>query len=191
MRQYCLFLFLLLAFTAPATAQDDVPSFSHGLGVGFYFGRPTTAIGLTYSPRLNLLQLGKEATFSVGTHAALLGSTLSASSDDVSEETSSADFSSYCVDIPLLLEFNFGAAALPDGSDHRFGFFLGAGYGFHNSGAKDGRDMHTNGPVVSGGLRFSAGSGEAAFELRGKYMFDKLSFFGNEGIAGLGVSYLF
>lgn len=191
MRTCLLIISLLLACTFHVSAQDGGVSFSHSLGAGFYFGRPTTAIGLVYSPRVNLLALGDEVSFSVGTHCAFLGGTLTGNSSNLTEETSSTDFSSYCVDLPLLCEFNFGNKNAPGSSSRRFGFFLGAGYGLHNSGSKKGRDMHTNGPVVNAGLRYGSGFDDGCFELRGQYMFDNASFFGNQGIAGLGLSYHF
>lgn len=190
MRKGWLPIFLLLVMVKSAAAQDDIPRFAHSFGVSGFFGRPTTAIGFTYSPRVNFLIIGEESTLSAGTHATILGGTITKDSDEVYEENNTS-FSSYCVDVPLVVEYNFGASAIAGGNSRKFGFFGGAGYGFHNSGSKDGRDMHVKGPVVSAGLRFSAGMGEASFELRGQYMFDQSSFDGNESITGVGVSYHF
>ncbi|WP_295119936.1 hypothetical protein [uncultured Chitinophaga sp.] len=191
MRKYLLPVLFLCVFSVKAFAQDDVRRFAHALGVSAFFGRSTTALGFTYSPRLNFLVFTNESSFSAGTHATFLGGTINSSSDDLNDATSSEDFSSYCVDIPVVIEYNFGASAIAGGNTHKMGFFMGAGYGFHNSGSKNGRDLHTNGPVVSAGLRFSAGMGEASFELRGQYMFDKLSFNGEYSITGVGLSYHF
>lgn len=117
-------------------------SFSHSIGVGALAGNEGLGLGSVYSPRLNVVKMGEGATASVGTHFALA---LNTSSDGAS-----ATQSFIGIEIPLMLELNFGAKSHPD-NQQKFGGFFGIGYGFSSISS----DEFTKGIVYNAGLRFS------------------------------------
>jgi hypothetical protein len=139
---FCSILCFLLQFSV-SKAQV---SFSHSAGLSAYIGGSAAAWGLNYSPRLNLLELGDELTFSLGTH---LGLGLQYSSQEGSSN-------SFTLDLPLMAEINFGHASSPETSSS-FGGFGGIGYGISKIGSDGvyGADYNNAaGLVINGGVRF-------------------------------------
>ncbi len=118
-------------------------SFSHSLGGKLFSlsgdNADYSSIGALYSPRLNVLEVGDNGTLSIGTHIGL------------AFEANSREESSFVYDLPLVVEYNFGQASSND-NDGGFGFYVGGGYGIHNSSVF-GDPM--KGPVASAGLRFT------------------------------------
>jgi hypothetical protein len=98
-------------------------SFSHTLGASIYSATDnTSSAGITYSPRLNVMELADEVTLSVGTH---LGAGLSLNSR--------SGATSLALDIPLVAEVNMGCGSHRDASSD-FGGFAGIGYGISRIG---------------------------------------------------------
>ncbi len=136
-----LFLFAAVAVLT-LTSVNAQMSFSHSLGGKFFTisgeGADYSSIGALYSPRLNFAEVGDNGTVSVGTHIGL------------AFEGNSRDGSSFVYDIPLVVEYNFGQASNND-NDSGFGFYVGGGYGIHNSSSFT---EAMSGPVASAGVRF-------------------------------------
>lgn len=101
-------------------------SFSHSIGASLYASTDNraSAVGATYSPRLNVLEINEELTVSVGTH---LGFGLDFNSREGAN--------SLALDIPLMVELNFGNASQP-GIESNFGGFVGFGYGISKIGSR-------------------------------------------------------
>jgi hypothetical protein len=178
-----------LAFTLlcqHTNAQDYQPSFSHTVGFTLYTAHQYTSFGLLYSPRLNFAQFSDNATFSLGTHLGLANSL-----DATSETNNSNTFDNYSIDVPIVVEYNFGNGA-SDESLNLFGFFIGGGYGFHNAEWKKiensslyNRSLHIRGPVINGGLRFTVG-GMFPLGVRVGYMFNNSPGFND--VKGIGTA---
>lgn len=121
-------------------------SFSHATGASIYVTtESTSAWGFMYSPRLNILEISDALTVSVGTH---IGLGLTANSRQGA--------SSLALDIPLVVELNFGNSCHPE-SDGNFGGFVGVGYGISKIGEQGALGFsdfnEANGLVVNGGIR--------------------------------------
>jgi hypothetical protein len=104
---------LVLTFLLPALTVQGQTYFNHALGLSVYGwdGIP----GLMYSPRLTLLSLNDQTNISIGTH---IGINYGLYTGEL-----------YVLDLPLVMEMNFGHGA------HRYnekknGGFMGLGYGF-------------------------------------------------------------
>lgn len=124
-------------------------SFNHSIGAAYYLSDGAEAPAILYSPRLNVVELGRELTISVGTHLGL-GFQKSASSDGSSS-------GSFAIDIPLMAEMNFGHAANPD-TRSGFGGFIGAGVGYNQMSREDEfsgsiEKSSTTGLVFNAGIR--------------------------------------
>jgi hypothetical protein len=177
------FIFTCLLFMASTSGIAQV-SFSHSLGASYYFCPVAEGLGLMYSPRLNLASLGGESSFSIGTH---LGLGLSFSSQSGGEGGSS---SSYTLDLPIVLELNFGQASQP-GASSMFGGFFGVGYGYSSIGSSDSwggiSSNKTSGPLFNGGIRFDIAN--RPLGIRASYLksLDKDA----KDVIGVGISYNF
>jgi len=150
-----LLLLTTIAFLGVLSVNAQM-SFSHSFGGKYYSAmiaaksievggvtveiekQSSDAIGALYSPRLNLVEVGDNSTVSIGTHIGL------------AVQVSTQQGSSFIYDIPIVAEYNFGQASNND-NDSGFGFYIGGGYGIHNSSAFN---DPISGPVVNGGLRF-------------------------------------
>jgi hypothetical protein len=153
-------------------------SFSHSLGGTAYISPNVDGIGITYSPRLNVVEIVDEVTLSVGTH---LGLGFNFSSD---REGSS---NSFVLDLPIVAELNFGHGANPDARSS-FGGFVGFGYGISKMGAEDDFGVGRNdaaGLIVNGGIR--AIIMERPVGLRVSYLLNSKS--GAESVLGVGIFY--
>lgn len=118
--------------------------FSHALGASYYMGGDAGAPGITYSARYNFFEIKKELTLSIGTH---LGLGLSFSSQDGA--------SSFALDLPIMMEINFGHAADAH-TRTSFGGFGGIGFGISKIGSSGtfGSDYNNAaGLVFNGGIR--------------------------------------
>jgi hypothetical protein len=133
-------------------------SFSHSGGVKIFFtpsynstvnnfsfeSESRNSGGVLYSPRINFVELDN-STFSLGTHIGL------AFQGEFNSNTGGS--SSFTYDIPVVFEYNFGLASNNDNFEN-FGFYVGAGYGIHNSGGSDAESSRISGLVANAGLRF-------------------------------------
>ncbi|MBS9525314.1 hypothetical protein KI659_14945 [Litoribacter alkaliphilus] len=131
-------------------------TFSHSAGVFSTNLTSNIPAGLAYSPRVNFLELTDESTLSFGTHLGL-GITGGWASD-------------LLVDVPLVVEYNFGHASSPY-SDALFGGFVGLGYDYmHIESLGDEPStlrQSIHGPMVNAGIR--AIVLEVPFMLRAAY----------------------
>ncbi len=136
-------LFILLFIFVISISRSQI-SFSHSVGLSFIM--PTNqdlvdigGLGVEYSPRLNVLEVGDNSTVSVGTHLLLGGSG--------GDSRSGFDF---YYSLPLVAEYNFGSASNRDNMDN-FGFYVGGGYGIFSQTVLS---SSINAPVLTGGVRF-------------------------------------
>ncbi len=176
-------LFTIIAISIFSFASAQV-SFSHAVGAKFYLSTNSDAdyssIGIMYSPRLNVAELGDNATVSIGTH---IGLAFEGNSRDGS--------SSFVYDLPIVAEYNFGSTSSKD-NDEAFGFYVGGGYAIHNSSDFD---EAISGPVVDGGIRFMIA--EKPIDVNFSYLIASktvdLGLLGstsiNQSIFGVGVQY--
>ena len=126
----------IVFFALPKVSLGQV-SFSHSLGAAYYVSTSTTsteyseststigAPGILYSPRVNVVELGREMTVSVGTHLGL-GFMLDTSSGSAS----------FAMDLPVVAEINFGHGAHAD-----------------TRSSLGGSTNKASGPVLNGGVR--------------------------------------
>ncbi|PUZ27372.1 hypothetical protein GA0116948_103362 [Chitinophaga costaii] len=163
----CLSLFCLRAFSQDKTGRE---LFSHSIGFTGFGGimddysaaTDYTGFGFTYSPRFNFAILSPSSSFSIGTH---LSAGFSISAEDLYVINGDDNQAAFMLDAPLLLEYNFGNAATRE-AYKKWGFFVGAGYGWHISQAKVAvqdeyygygylkEDIRARGPVFDAGMRF-------------------------------------
>lgn len=150
-------------------------SFSHSFGAALYASSSTLMPALTYSPRVNILELKKEITVSAGTHLGL--------GAFIDSYTGSGAF---MYDIPLVAEINFGHAAKPK-TRSSFGGFAGLGYGINKTitdGSTEETEDSANGIIFNAGIR--AIINEKALGLRASYLMDSG---GTNNIISLGIQY--
>jgi hypothetical protein len=169
------FFVLLCIVTAPVFSQ----SFMHGVGTGIFVEKskgydPIATAILTYSPRVNITE-SDFMSLSVGVPLTVGLSGNYQSSSYYGEESGSFNF---MANIPLMVNVNLGAGSSKECED-RFGFFLGAGFGYHfgtqtyiddyyeENVSKSGS---TYGPAGNIGFRFAVGSHQKNIEARLSYM---------------------
>lgn len=83
----------------------------------------------------------------------------------------------FMFDLPLLFNYNYGAGSTKEAED-KFGFFGGAGFGYHSNqytatdyfGYANTAKMAGFGPVGNVGVRLGVGQGSHNLELRFSYM---------------------
>lgn len=171
-------LFALFLCSTQAFSQDKGRQmFSQAAGVAFFGGVMQDSslaghyygYGLTYSPRFNFAVFSPTSSLSLATHVTL-GFSLSTNQDGEFVSNDGTDIQvGYMADLPLLVEYNFGAAATRD-AFKRWGFFVGAGYGWHFTQSKIEtydynygdygylkENIQAHGPVFDAGFRFPAG----------------------------------
>ena len=110
-------------------------SFYHSLGVSFFLSPEYGVPALTYSPRINLLEIGKIGTLSAGTHLSI-GLTSNA----------------FIVDGLFAAEINIGNGSKED-VEQDFGFFFGGGVGGNWITDYD-EPSPMRGPIVNAGFVF-------------------------------------
>lgn len=133
-----------LLFMASTISYGQI-SFSHSIGGSIYAAtNNTSAGGIMYSPRLNILEIDDDLTLSIGTH---IGAGMSFNSREGA--------SSLALDVPVMAEVNFGFASSSN-SRSDFGGFAGVGYGISRIGDQGafGTDYNeANGIVLNAGVR--------------------------------------
>ncbi|WP_143305038.1 hypothetical protein [Chitinophaga vietnamensis] len=167
--------------------------FSQSVGLGLFTARNYLSGGLVYSPRYNFFVLSPRAAVSVGTHLGLGANLHESYTSNSSGESSSV----FIIDVPLVINYNYGNAATRKASQ-RWGFFAGGGYGFHNASRNiDNTDLeeesgteaiHIKGPVLNAGLQFPLG--RSSLSLRGAWLLnDGTNNKDIQSITSVGVSY--
>ena len=190
MKRTLLLAAIALVFMALPKVSLGQASFSHSLGAAYYVStstvitenyESTSTIGspaILYSPRINMVELGREMTVSVGTHLGL-GFMLDTNSGSAS----------FAMDLPVVAEINFGHGAHAD-TRSSVGGYAGVGYGINRLGGGSNFDgVSTNkasGPVLNGGVRALINGVPVGFRL--SYLLNM-----EEGgnVAGIGAFYTF
>lgn len=146
-------------------------SFSHAIGpAGFLGTRNATlhSVGLIYAPRLNLFEVGKSSTFSIGTYLGV----------GYNVDYKFVDDNQITVHIPVIIEYNFGLASNRNSYQNKNGGFLGIGYSFEQAGmyvntGNRSKDFLVkkaiNGPIANIGYRFKIAS--EPFSIRASYLY--------------------
>ncbi len=156
-------------------------SFMHGAGVSLFVATAPNSDAamnwaITYSPRFNFIEQ-EDLSVSVG-----IPLSLGASGSYNSRGSYSTGSSlSFVANVPLVVNLNMGCGATKD-NESRFGFFAGAGFGYHagtstanytdtygNSYPSD-VTVNTIGPVADAGVRIGIGSSGRNVEIRALYM---------------------
>lgn len=122
-----------LTFSLSTVAQH----FRNGIGAGFFvedapYSDAKVAFSFTYAPTLFFAER-EHTSFSVGIPISLgvhIGTSNAYYYDDY-VEYSRVD-GGLMMDIPAIVNFNYGAGAIKGGHD-KWGFFVGGGYGYHLS----------------------------------------------------------
>ncbi|MBO9730219.1 MAG: hypothetical protein J7623_16385 [Chitinophaga sp.] len=192
---------MLLAIACMAGFSSYSQSFMHGAGVVLFVdhAKNTDANGiggLTYSPRFNFVEQD-EMSVSVGIPLSIgLSGSYSAHYGDYESESNSLNF---MFNAPLIVNLNMGCGATKE-SERRFGYFVGAGFGYHYGSRNyqvlgDGNDranekFSTVGPVANAGVRFGVGS-KARHNIEVKLSYMKGLNAGNPDIFSVGALFNF
>lgn len=132
MKKLLLLAVIALSCIQPALAQR----FKHGVGTliavetADYMDSKAN-FGITYSPALFFAEQGN-TSFSVGIPVSVGFSEGYDTDDDYIGGYYSSTSIGWMVDVPVIVNFNYGAGARKGGSQ-RWGFFVGGGYGYHLS----------------------------------------------------------
>ena len=173
-----LFFLIILFFSFGISFSQ---SFMHGAGVVIFVGTvsggaATVNGGVTYSPRINFLEM-ENSSLSIGIP-------LSAGiSGDYYTDTygSSENTLSLMLDVPLILNYNIGCGSSKE-NESRFGFFAGGGFGYrtssYNENVDDGNGytyqdavkVSTFGPVGNAGVRIAVGRHRKNIEIKLSFM---------------------
>ena len=170
---------LLSGIVALLSGYVSAQSFMNGIGIiGMVQTAPNLSSfsggGLTYNPRFNFLEMGTNS-LSIGLPmSAVLSGTATYKTSYYYDNSSSLGA---MVNLPLILNFNFGAGATRARGQH-FGFFVGGGAGYHISTheyTSDQGDVYQDdvsafGAAANAGIRFGVGRRSKNFELRYSYM---------------------
>jgi hypothetical protein len=158
-----------------ATMQTAVAqmSFSHSLGLSLYYATTTASPAFLYSPRLNVAKIGEDKTISIGTH---LGAWIA---------LNSRTGGGVALDLPLVVEYNFGHASYND-ADAEIGGFVGAGYGINLMGSSSYGGNSSSGPLVNAGFR-AVLFGQPV-TIRASYLLNTTPLTGHD-VIGLGFGY--
>lgn len=180
---------LILSFclcSAVSTAFSQ--SFMHGAGIvvlGGYTqsGDFTFAEGFTYSPRFNFLE-NEKLSVSVGIplSVGVSATTTTSYTYNGSNYNYGDDYSiGFVVNLPVIVNLNMGRGSTKENRT-KFGYFVGAGFGYHhgdfittdyydqNGNIIDGTTTENNfGPAANAGLRFGVGKKHKNIELRFSY----------------------
>ena len=168
--------FALLFSVLASQAQFN---FMHAVGAGSYYSSQESTIALMYAPRLNFIEFGDETSLSVGSN---LGFMYIFNSND--------DRKNFAMDIPGLVQLNFGTAATPF-SYAPFGGFIGGGFGYNSIGSAsvfNNAATSSWGPVYTAGIRFRIGY--TALEARVSYL-QAINRSDAPNIIGIGGLYVF
>jgi outer membrane protein W len=169
-KKYTLSIFAL-GFSCFAYSQ----TFLYGIGIGSMIQTQTvsphiSSFTFTNSFRFSFNEKGN-SSFSIDLPATIgFSSTYSGQGPDLTL--------GIMIDAPLLLSYNYGAGYKRE-SNSRFGFFAGAGFGYHRNEYSYTDDNNNNvrsqingfGPVGNTGVRFAVGRNlQHNFEIRFSYM---------------------
>jgi len=180
MKKYA--LLLVLFFTGTIAFSQ---SFSHGVGVAVFVttakgGNAAVAEGFTYSPRFNFIE-NEDFSLSVGVPLSVGISGSYSSNYNSYSGTTTDNTLGFMANVPLIVNFNFGAGSTPD-NDSRFGFYIGGGMGYHYGKYNvDSTDTYGDGytyqatingvgPAGNVGCRFAVGRGTHNVEARLTFM---------------------
>jgi len=190
------FLFLLVGLLSATVSFSQ--SFMHGAGFNVVVatasgGKTAVYEGLSYTPRVNFIEQ-ENLSVSVGIPFTV---GLSGSYNSRNDGYSEGNTLSFMLNAPLLVNLNMGAGSSKENED-RFGYFVGAGFGYHYgtfniSDALDGNYAATKsstvGPVANAGVRIGVGSSGHFIEIRAQYMKGLKDYKPN--IFGIGAAYGF
>ena len=172
---------ILLALACITLSGAFAQTFTHGVGFTIFStqaqGASSQITGaLTYSPRINFVE-AESFSLSVGVP---LSVGLSGSYNSNSYGTTDNSLS-FLLNVPVLVNFNWGQGSTRD-NESRFGFFAGAGFGYHYGSFNESEyDAYGNqydspstvssyGPAADAGIRFGVGRGSHDVEIRALYM---------------------
>ncbi|MEO6316395.1 MAG: hypothetical protein ABIU63_05205 [Chitinophagaceae bacterium] len=174
-----LFIVTVLSFIG---ATGFSQSFMHGAGLNIFVataagGKAAVNGGITYSPRFNFIEQDNMSV-SVGIPFTIGVSGSYSSNYNSQYGSNSSNTISVIFNAPLLINLNMGAGATKE-TESRFGYFVGAGFGYHH-GSYNLSDIvydepvatkfSTTGPVGNAGMRFAVGRGAHNVEVRFQYM---------------------
>ncbi|MFT3946471.1 MAG: hypothetical protein QM763_05795 [Agriterribacter sp.] len=159
-------------------------SFMHGAGAGVFIeSAPNTdanaAFALTYSPRVNFVET-EALSVSIGVPLSMGFSGSYNYSYNSYYGSSEANTLRFMFNAPAIINLNVGAGSTKE-NERRFGFFVGAGFGYHyGTYAKEYMEGDyityeekyggSFGPAGNLGLRFAVGSHQKNIEARLSYM---------------------
>lgn len=176
-------------------------SFQHGLGISVFFDnmvpdKISAIAAVTYSPRYNFhetenISVSLGIPLSIGFMDAGDGDY-----DAITGEEEISDINGFTLDVPVMVNFNFGAGASRMNKGH-YGGFIGAGYAYHYASSrdytKDGIDKSISGRsfglTVNGGIRINIGDPVENVELRVSYFRGRNPI--RQGIVGVGAIFNF
>jgi hypothetical protein len=155
-------------------------TFMHGAGVAILVssaknGNSSVADGFTYSPRFNFIE-NEKLSVSVGiplTVAIAIG--LNDGYYSGGGYYTDASSVGVVVNAPLIVNLNMGRGSTKE-NRQKFGYFFGAGMGFHHGDfiddySYDGTSsVNTFGPAGNAGMRFGVGRKHKNIEVRFSYM---------------------
>jgi hypothetical protein len=155
----------------------------HGAGVSLLVGTTSSdlalAFGFTYLPRLNFIE-NNQLSVSAGIPLTLAFSgsySYNNNNGYVSEENTLG----ITVNVPVMINLNMGRGSTK-ANQKKFGYFFGAGYGYHQgdfyvdllniNGTEDVsvRKYSVNGPAANAGIRIGVGRKHRNIEVRFSYM---------------------
>lgn len=160
MKQAITLAFLIFGVIGTNTQAYSQVSLSYSVGVSGNFSSNVKCPLILKSLRLNFAELDDEVTLSLGTHVGTLIFLLP------------SRFNAFAMDIPLVVEANFGHAAHPNTQSY-FGGFAGLGFGFNYmaiSSNENSRISGALGPVINAGIRFF--DGDQSIGLRLSYLYN-------------------
>ena len=181
MKKSLLILVVCVCSAAAAFSQ----SFMHGVGLNIVVatapgGKAAVNEGIFYNPRFNFIEQDNMSV-SVGVPLTL-GASFSYSASYNSYDGSSSNSSfSFMANIPVMIDLNMGAGSSKE-TESRFGYFIGAGFGYHYGSFNlsdafdyngDGYTTHKTssvGPAGNAGIRFAVGRGTHNVEVKFQYM---------------------
>ena len=178
MKKNLLVILVSMFSTVAAFSQ----SFMHGAGLNVFVataadGKAAVNGGISYSPRFNFIE---QDNMSVSVGIPFTVGVSGSYSANYNSQTggSSSNTLSVMFNAPLLINLNMGAGSTKE-TESRFGYFIGAGFGYHYgtynlSDVINYEDVATKfstmGPVGNAGVRFGVGQGSHNIEIRLQYM---------------------
>ena len=181
-------VFLLATLCLAGVKASQAQHFTHGVGVGIFVedAKRTEAKGsfsLTYSPRLSFAEEEKTSlSIGIPLNVGLSGSYSYVFIDGYGYYEENA--LKYMINVPLMLNFNFGAGSVR-GCEDRMGFFIGAGYAYHVGSVNEhffdqngyeykmpeSNTKSSTGPAANIGMRIGVGyKKKRNIEIRTSYM---------------------